>query len=251
MKSLKMPPAQKTRSVKVSPPGRKSQELLARMKKVIGRSNYFGLYGITLVGGEGAYIIDLDGNVYLDCLAAASCNLLGYSYHQVADVYYQVAKTLQNSCFPYSPNRQAVELAEHLIRITPGDYPKKVLLGLSGSDSCDGAIQAMRKYTQKFALIKFKNDYHGSTGFSQAASGFRTLNVGIFPTSPNFITMNYPVTRQQRDTVLEKIELTLMKGRVGAVMAESIQGDAGIYVPYPGFSPFTRTSRALQRALNH
>ena len=244
MKRLRTPPeinpAQKTKSVKVSPPGPKSRELLARMKKVIGRSNYFGLYGITIVGGEGAYIIDLDGNVYLDCLAAASCNLLGYSYHQVADVYCQVAKTLQNSCFPYSPNPKAIELAEHLIRITPGEYPKKVLLGLSGSDSCDGAIQAMRKYTRKFALIKFKNDYHGSTGFSQAASGFRTLNVGIFSPSPNFITMNYPVTLQQRDKVLKKIERTLVKGQVGAVMAESIQGDAGIHVPYSGFFPRLR-----------
>jgi 4-aminobutyrate aminotransferase-like enzyme len=238
-------PAQKNQSVQVSPPGPKSRELLARMKKVIGRSNYFGLYGITLVGGKGAYVIDIDGNVYLDCLAAASCNLLGYNYHQVADAYYQVALTLQNSCFPYSPNPQAVELAEHLIRITPGGSSKKVLLGLSGSDACDGAIQAMRKYTQKFALIKFKNDYHGSTGFSQAASGFRTLNVGIFPKSPNFITMNYPVTRQQRDRVLEKIERTLMKGRVGGVMAESIQGDAGIHVPYPGF--FSRLRELLDR----
>lgn len=232
-------------SVKVSPPGPKSLELLSRMKTVIGRSNYFGLYGITIVGGENAYVVDLDDNVYLDCLAAASCNILGYSYHQVADVYYQVAKTLQNSCFPYSPNPKAIELAEHLIRITPGEYPKKVLLGLSGSDSCDGAIQAMRKYTHKFALIKFKNDYHGSTGLSQAASGFRTLNVGIFSPSPNFITMDYPVTLQQRDRVLEKIEQTLCQKQVGGIIAESIQGDAGIHVPYPGF--FSRLREILNR----
>jgi 4-aminobutyrate aminotransferase len=215
------------------------------MKKVIGRSNYFGLYGITLVDGEGAYVVDLDGNVYLDCLAAASCNLLGYSYNQVAEVYYQVAKTLQNSCFPYSPNLQAVELAEHLIRITPGNYPKKVLLGLSGSDSCDGAIQAMRKYTKKMALLKFKNDYHGSTGLSQPASGFRNLNAGIFPRSPNFITMDFPVTLQQRERTLEKIEKVLAKGKVGAVMAEPIQGDAGINIPYPGFFP--RLSEIVKR----
>jgi 4-aminobutyrate aminotransferase len=181
--------------------------------------------------------VDLDGNIYLDCLAAASCNLLGYSYERVAEVYYQVAKTLQNSCFPYSPNLQAVELAEHLIRITPGNYPKKVLLGLSGSDACDGAIQAMRKYTKKLALLKFRNDYHGSTGLSQPASGFRNLNVGVFPPSPNFITIDFPVTRQQSERTLKKIENTLAKGKVGAVMAEPIQGDAGIHVPYPGFFP--------------
>ncbi len=107
----------------------------------------------------------------------------------------------------------------------------------------------MRKYTHKFALIKFKNDYHGSTGFSQAASGFRTLNVGIFPPDLNFITMDYPVTLQQRDKVLEKIEHTLVKGQVGGVMAESIQGDAGIHVPYPGFFPRLRELLARYNAL--
>lgn len=222
-------------NVKVSPPGPKSREFLERMKKLIGRSNYIGLYGIAIAAGEGAYIVDLDGNVYLDCLAAASCNVLGYSHKEVAQEYYQVAKTLQNSCFVYSPNPQAVELAEHLVRITPGNYAKKVLLGLSGSDSCDGAIEAMRKSTHKLALIKFRNDYHGSTGLSQPASGFRRLNLGIYPPSHNFISVNYPVTLQQRDETLREIEHILAQGKVGAVMAEPIQGDAGILVPYPGF----------------
>jgi 4-aminobutyrate aminotransferase-like enzyme len=226
-----------TINVKVSPPGAKSREFLERMKKVIGRSNYVGLYGIVIANSAGAYIVDLDGNVYLDCLAAASCNILGYKHREVAKEYYQVAKVLQNSCFPYSPNLPAVELAEHLVRITPGDYPKKVLLGLSGSDSCDGAIEAMRKYTHKLALIKFKNDYHGSTGLSQAASGFKTLNLGIYPASHNFITVNYPITLQQRDETVREIEHILAQGKVGGVMAEPIQGDAGIIVPYPGFFP--------------
>jgi 4-aminobutyrate aminotransferase-like enzyme len=107
---------------------------------------------------KGAYVLDADGNVYLDCLAAASCNILGYGWAEIANNYHQVATKIQHSCFPYSPSLQAVELAEKLIQITPGDYEKRVLLGLSGSDACDGAIEAVRKYTHKFDLIKFHND---------------------------------------------------------------------------------------------
>lgn len=244
MKPLKPPSginlAQSKIQVNVSPPGPKSRSSLTRMRKVIGRSNYLGLYGITLVGGEDVYVTDLDGNVYLDCLAGASCNLLGYSHHEIVDVYSQVAKTLQNACFPYSLNQEAITLAETLIDITPGQSPKKVLFGLSGSDACDGAIEAMRKYTQKFALIKFKNDYHGSTGFSQAASGFRTLNAGLFHSSKDFITMDYPVTRHQREQVLHKIEKLLFHGQIGGILAEPIQGDAGMHIPEAGFFPRLR-----------
>jgi len=71
---MKMPPAQKTRSVKVSPPGRKSQELLARMKKVIGRSNYFGLYGVTLVGGESDEEAELITNTIYEVAEEMSTN---------------------------------------------------------------------------------------------------------------------------------------------------------------------------------
>jgi 4-aminobutyrate aminotransferase len=227
-------------SVTVSPPGPKSLELLERMKKVVGRTNYVGLYGVAIADGVGAYVADFDGNVFLDCLAAASTNVLGYSHDEVADAYYEAAKRLQNSCFPYSTNIYAIELAENLVRIGPGDYSKKALLGLSGSDSCGGAIEAMRKFTGKMALIKFENAYHGSTGLSQPASGFRSLNEGIYPPSPDFISVPFPVTAELRDAVLAQIDATLAGGSVGGVMAEAIQGDAGIRVPAEGFFPALR-----------
>jgi 4-aminobutyrate aminotransferase len=232
-------------SITVSPPGPKSLALLERMKKVIGRTNYVGLYGVAIADGAGAYVADLDGNVYLDCLAAATTNVLGYSHDEVADAYYEAAKRMQNSCFPYSTNSYAVELAENLVRIGPGDYAKKALLGLSGSDSCGGAIEAMRKFTGKMGLIKFENAYHGSTGLSQPASGFRSLNEGIYPPSPDFVSMPFPVTAKQRDEVLVQIDAILGGGAVGAVMAEPIQGDAGILVPSEGFFPALR--EALDR----
>lgn len=218
-------------------PGPQSQQLLDRLQAVIGRTNYVGLYGIGLSRGEGNFIIDMDGNRYLDGLAAASCNILGYGHPEIADEYWRMAKRLQQSCFPYSPNEPAVSLAEHLVAIVPGSFPKKVLLGLSGSDACDGAIEAMRRYTGRVGLINFKNDYHGSTGLSQAASGFRDLNEGILPPSPDFIRLEYPVTPTSADRVLVDIETYLQRGNVGGVMAEPIQGDAGILVPAVGFFP--------------
>ena len=64
--------------------------------------------------GSGPYLVDLDDNVYLDCLAGASANILGYNVGNIAEAYCQTASLMHHSCFPYSPNTYAVELAEKL-----------------------------------------------------------------------------------------------------------------------------------------
>ena len=232
--------------VKVFPPGPKSQALLERLDKAIGRTNYTGLYGIVLdvyQGGDGPYMTDLDGNVYLDCLAAASVNVLGYGHEEISKKLEVIASSTQNSGFIYSPNVPAVELAETLISITPGTQAKRVLLGLSGSDSNGGALEAVRKFTHKQGIIHFKNAWHGSTGLSQCASAFGDTNKGIYPPSPKFVAVDFPTTQEKMQEVLDTIQKHLESGRVGGVIAEIIQGDAGIQMPADGFF------RALQNLL--
>lgn len=223
--------------VKILPPGPKSLALLERIKKSVGKTNYTGLYGISASSGQGVYMTDLDGNVYIDCLAAASTNILGYDNDEVSEAYFKTAKAIQNTAFGYTPNIESVELAEKLIQITPGDFPKKVMLGVSGSDSCGGAIEAARKYTGKMGLISFNYAYHGSTGLSQQASGFKGLNRGVYNDSGDFIKLNFPTTIKQRDKTLKDIEGLLAWDKIGAVIVEPIQGDAGILIPVEGFFP--------------
>ena len=118
--------------VKVPPPGPRSLALLERTRKSLGRTNYAGLYSICLGDGDGCYIQDLDGNVYLDCLAAASSNILGYGRDEVARAYFDTASRMQHSCLVYSINEPAIRLAEALNRLVPFDVPKKTILGLLG-----------------------------------------------------------------------------------------------------------------------
>ena len=226
--------------VKVFPPGPKSQEMLARLDNAIGRTNYVGLYGIVLdvyQRGEGLYITDLDGNVYLDCLAAASVNVLGYGRKDIAAKLRAITGSMQNSCFAYSPNVPAIELAETLISITPGKHAKRVLLGMSGSDSNGGALEAVRKFTEKLSIIHFKNAWHGSTGLSQRASAFGDNNKGIHPPSSKFLAVDFPTTQEKAEEVLYTVQKYLDTGLVGGMIVEIIQGDAGIQMPPAGFFP--------------
>jgi 4-aminobutyrate aminotransferase len=222
--------------VRVSPPGPRSLALLEEVKKYVGKSNYAGLYGVGLKDGNGIYIEDLDGKTYIDCLTAASSTLLGYSRDEIAKAYYDASLKIQQTCFPYSPNLQAVELAKRISEIVPGQYPKKVLLGLSGSDSICGAIEAARKYTGKKGVISFNMAYHGSTGLSQAASGFRSLNEGVYDLNdPDFIKVAFPVTPESAEMVLRNVESVLAFGKTAAMVVEIIQGDGGTLLAPEGF----------------
>ena len=206
-------------SVKVSPPGPKSLELLENVRKYIGRTNYAGLYGIGLKEGNGVYIEDLDGNTYIDCLTSASSNILGYSHDEIAKAYYDSSLKIQQTAFIYSPNVAAVEFAKKIAEITPGTFQKKVLMGMSGSDSMDGAIEAARKFTGKKGTISFNFAYHGSTGLSQSASDFRTLNEGIYDMNDkDFVKVAFPVTPEDGERTLRNIESILAFDKTAAVM---------------------------------
>lgn len=226
--------------VRVPPPGPESRKNLEDMNRVIGVSNYAGLYSITIVEGDNSIIKDADNNTYVDCLTAASSNILGYN-NGLEKTYADQARYMQHAGMSYSPNKPAVQLARKLVEVTPGQMDKKVMFGLSGSDACGGAIEAMRKFTGKLGLISFENDYHGTTGLSQPASAFHQQDDGLYNPQPSdFIKHEYPTTRQARDRVLGAIEEDLEKGEVGGVLMEAIQGDAGIIEPAEGFIPMLK-----------
>lgn len=216
-------------------PGDQSQKQLIKIKNTIANANYSGLYGISIAKGKGCYLFDIDGNKYLDCLAAASTNCLGYANKNIIKAYSSAAKKIQHSLFAYSPNKYALKLADELLSIIPWNFNKRVMFGLSGSDACDGAIKAARMFTGKKGIIHFKNDYHGSTGLSMPASDYSHLNDGLFKPDELFLELTYPRDNHGLDEALAKIEAYINRGTVAAVIAEPIQGDAGIHIPPTGF----------------
>lgn len=227
------------------PPGPASRAMLARLGDAVGRSNYAGLFGITLARGDGAYLWDVDGNCFLDALAGASAAILGYRVGEIADAQQRVADELQHSCLPYSPNEQVVLLAEKLQSLAPGDQETRVLFGSSGSDACGGALSAARKFTGKLGTFYFRDAYHGSTGLSQQASGFEALKQGLYRDSRDFVGLAFPDTPERAEQALVEIEEGLKTGAFGSLIAEPVQGDAGIRIAEPGF--FHEVQQLLHR----
>ena len=93
-------------------------------------------------------------------------------------------------------------------------------------------------------IIHFNNAYHGSTGLSQSASGFGSLNEGIHSPSPEFVSVDFPKTLEQAELTLAMIKEHLESGKCGGVVAEIYQGDAGVFLPAAGF--FKTTAPAVK-----
>lgn len=215
-------------------PGPNSQKLVDQAMQVIAKAQYAGLMGVTLQSGQGAYITDSDGNVFLDFLAGASAVCIGYSRKDIIDVYAKTAGKIQHTCFPYSPNEDAIKFAQKLVEVTPGSFEKRVLFGLSGSDAVDAAVKIAQKSTNHPRIISFRGGYHGSTGFSLSANGFEGLQKGLF-LSDYFSMCDFPRTPNEAERSLEQVENLLKKGDVAALITECIQGDGGNVEPPPDF----------------
>ncbi len=144
----------------------------------------------------------------------------------------------------YVYTEKNVELAKKLTEITPGDFPKKVAFGLSGSDSIDGAIKFAKGYTKRNRLISFRGAYHGSTYGAISVSALSLNMRKHIDPLPDVIHFSYPTcymcpygkkdgecNLECLNEIREAFSSYLPAEEVAAVFFEPIAGDAGIICP--------------------
>ena len=237
----------------VAPPGPKAKELVEREKRVISQGLGVKLFPVVPERGYGALIEDVDGNVFIDFLAGAAAASTGYAHPKlVKEVQEQVAK-IQHSMIGYTYSKRAIEVAEILAEKAPIENPK-VLFGLSGSDSIDLLMKVARFATRKPWIVAFIGAYHGQTYGATSVAAFQSSQKrGFSPLVPNVVWIPYPNPYRNPwriDGYEEPDELinafldylenyvfahVVPPDEVGILLAEPIQGDAGIVVPPDNF----------------
>lgn len=237
----------------VAPPGPKAKELVEREKRVISQGLGVKLFPVVPERGYGALIEDVDGNVFIDFLAGAAAASTGYAHPKlVKEVQEQVAK-IQHSMIGYTYSKRAIEVAEILAENAPIENPK-VLFGLSGSDSIDLLMKVARFATRKPWIVAFIGAYHGQTYGATSVAAFQSSQKrGFSPLVPNVVWIPYPNPYRNPwriDGYEEPDELinafldylenyvfahVVPPDEVSILLAEPIQGDAGIVVPPDNF----------------
>lgn len=126
------------------------------------------LPGIPIVKGDKALLIDEKGNKYIDAVSSWWVNIHGHGNKFIAKKIYEQAKKLQQVIFTGFTHEPAVELAEKLLKVLPGDF-SKIFYSDDGSTSTEVAIKMAIQYwknvgdSKRNKIIAFHNSYHGDT----------------------------------------------------------------------------------------
>ncbi|MEM2855706.1 MAG: adenosylmethionine--8-amino-7-oxononanoate transaminase [Candidatus Nitrosocaldaceae archaeon] len=114
---------------------------------------------------EGFYLIDSEGNRYIDGVASMWCNVWGHGKREIIDAIKEEIDRLQHSSLFGLSNDKAIILAEKLCKLT---YMDKVFYSGDGSSAVEVALKMALQYwinnkEKRKKVISLKNGYHGDT----------------------------------------------------------------------------------------
>jgi ornithine--oxo-acid transaminase len=206
----------------------KKEEYIS-LEQRLGAHNYRPL-DVVLNRGRGVWVWDIDGNKYLDCLAAYSAVNQGHCHPKIFQTMIEQAKTLTLTSRAFR-NDQLALLYQDLCDLTNSH---KVLPMNSGAEAVETAIKTVRKwgYTVKGVpegkaeIVVCQNNFHGRTITIVSFSTDDNSKKGFGPFTPGFKVIPFGDAQALEDVV--------SPNTVG-FLVEPIQGEAGVIIPPSGY----------------
>jgi len=210
-----------------------------------------------LVRGEGCRLWDADGTEYLDGTGGLWLVQVGHGNTEIAEVAAQQMRDLAyfTSFWDFSNNR-AIELAEKLVDIVPGNLTQ-VFYTSGGSEGNETAIKAARFYhhrqghPEKRWILSRNYAYHGVGYGSGTATGIPEYHEGFGLALPEIehLTAPYPFHTEffngadPTDFLVDELERTIARigeDKIAAMIGEPIMGAGGVIVPPDDYWPRIR-----------
>jgi acetylornithine/N-succinyldiaminopimelate aminotransferase len=182
--------------------------------------NTYNRTPIEIVEGDGVYVTDINGDVYLDMFSGIAVNSLGHKNKEIMKAACeQIEKYIHVS--NYFSSEPVVELAKLLVENT---FAEKVFFTNSGAESNEAAMKIARKYgrmksKKKIKILSAYNSFHGRTYGSLAITGQKKLQESFEPLVPEVYNFDF--------NSIDSIK-ALIDEDVCAVFIEAIQGEGGI-----------------------
>ena len=159
------------------------------------------------------YLVDKEGNFYLDFSSGIGVTNLGF-HKQVKQ-----AVSEQLEAIWHSPNLYQNSLQEQVADLLIGDEDYLAFFCNSGAESNEAAIKLARKFSGKSDIITFKQSFHGRTFGAMSATGQEKIQLGFGPLVEGF---HYAIYND-----LESVK-QLVTENTAAVMLELVQGEGGV-----------------------
>jgi glutamate-1-semialdehyde 2,1-aminomutase len=221
-------------------PTSSSEALFERARRVIpGGVNSpvraFGAVGGVprfAVGGEGAYLVDADGNRYVDLVQSWGALLFGHARREIVEA--ATAAAARGTSFG-APTEAEVELAERITAAMPA--VEMVRLVSSGTEAAMSAVRLARGFTGRDVVVKFDGCYHGhSDALLAKGAGSGVAALGI-PGSPGVTEGAAANTLTVSFNDVEAVTAAFADhgDRIAAVIVEPVAANMGVVPPEPGF----------------
>ena len=201
---------------------------LIELEDRYGAHNYKPL-DVVLTRGEGCWVWDVDGNKYLDCLAAYSALNQGHNHPRIVRALVDQAQRLALTSRAFR-NDQLGHFCHELSALT-GFH--RVLPMNTGAEAVETALKAARKWGMEVKgvpdgqqeIIVFDQNFHGRTISIISMSGEPQYKRGFGPLTPGFKRVPFG------DVAAAEAAVT---PNTVAILMEPVQGEGGIIVPPPG-----------------
>lgn len=236
-------------------PGPKSQAIVARRAAAMPTGAAKSTE-IAVESAHGAVVKDVDGNTLLDFAGGIGMMNAGHTPQQVVRAVKKQMDKIVHACQIVATHEPAIELAEMLNALTPGDFAKKTMFANSGSEAVEIAVNVAKYYTQRPAVIVFEGGYHGRTlltmsltskyglfkkGFGATVNDIYRLPVPNMYRVPDGMSatkfLEYSIARLE-DALISQVD----PSAVAAILIEPILGEGG-FVPVP--APFLQKLREI------
>src|SRR5215468_10010397 len=220
----------------------KSEQLFAEALKHIPGGVNSPVRAFRAVGGQpffvnkakGAHIWDVDGNEYIDYVGTWGPAILGHAHGKVVKAVQAVAE--HGTSFGI-PNPFEVTIAKLICSLVPS--VEKVRMCNSGTEATMSAIRLARGFTKRDKIIKFDGCYHGHADSLLVKAGSGALTFG-HPDSagvPAAFTQ-HTLVMPFNDLDAVKAAFAANKNQIAGIIVEPVPGNAGLYLPKPGYLEF-------------
>jgi glutamate-1-semialdehyde 2,1-aminomutase len=181
--------------------------------------------------GEGAYVVDVDGNRYVDWVLSWGPLLYGHADPEIVAAVRQAAE--EGTSFG-APTEREVLLADEIVAAVPS--VEMVRLVSSGTEASMSAIRLARGATRRDRVLKFAGCYHGLVDalLASAGSGLATLGIPSTPGVSSGATADTVICRYN-DIDAAAAAVERYGEGLAAVLVEPVAGNMGVVPPEPGF----------------
>lgn len=200
---------------------------------------------ILFQSARGAYLVDVDGNEYLDLVGSWGPMILGHAHPQVIEAVQQAAT--RGLSFGATTEGE-IRLAEAVKKLFPSIDLFRLVS--SGTEACMSALRVARGFTKRDRIVKFAGCYHGHSDslLVKAGSGALTLGVPDSGGVPEDVARN-TLTLRFNDFEAVKSLFAAQGSSIAGVILEPVAGNMGVVPPAPGFLELLRELTAKSGAL--